>query len=98
MVAEIAREVRLMEQRAMAEADEHPQKLVSELFAACHKLLTIKPMVEQVRPRRPTVNPRASGRCNEAPGQPGEGGRVPRYVSRGTTGGASVRSKAAENR
>ena len=34
MVAEIARVVRLMEQRAMAEADEHPQKLVSELFAA----------------------------------------------------------------
>jgi len=34
MVAEIAREVRLMEQRPMAEADEHPQKLVSELFAA----------------------------------------------------------------
>jgi hypothetical protein len=42
--------------------------------------------------------PHAGGRCNEAPGQPGEGGRVPRYVSRGTTGGASVRSKAAENR
>jgi hypothetical protein len=28
----------------------------------------------------------------------GEGGRVPRYLSRGTTGGAPVRSKAAENR
>jgi uncharacterized protein YbjT (DUF2867 family) len=42
--------------------------------------------------------PHAGGRCNEAPGQPGERGRVPRYVSRGTTSGASVRSKAAENR
>jgi hypothetical protein len=28
----------------------------------------------------------------------GEGGLVPRYRSRGPTGGASVRSKAAENR
>ena len=47
MVAEIAREVGLMEQRVMAEADEDPQKFLSQLFAARHELLTIKTMAEQ---------------------------------------------------
>jgi Mg2+ and Co2+ transporter CorA len=36
-----------MEQRVMAEADEDPQKFLSELFAARHELLAIKTMAEQ---------------------------------------------------
>ncbi|HJV13561.1 MAG TPA: CorA family divalent cation transporter [Propionibacteriaceae bacterium] len=47
MVAEIAREVGLLEQRVMAEVDEDPQKFLSELFAARHELLTIKTMATQ---------------------------------------------------
>jgi magnesium transporter len=47
MVAEIAREVGLMEQRVMAEAEEDPYKFLSELFAARHELLAIKTMAEQ---------------------------------------------------
>jgi magnesium transporter len=47
MVAEIAREIGLMEQRVMAEADEDPQKFLSQLFAARHELLTIKTMAQQ---------------------------------------------------
>src|SRR5215217_1042770 len=48
MVAEIAREVGLMEQRVMAEEDEKdPQEFLSELFAARHELLTIKTMATQ---------------------------------------------------
>jgi magnesium transporter len=47
MVAEIAREVGLMEQRVMAEEDEDPQEVLRELFAARHELLTIKTMAEQ---------------------------------------------------
>ena len=47
MVAEIAREVGLMEQRVMAESDEDPHKFLSELFAARHELLAIKTMAEQ---------------------------------------------------
>jgi len=47
MVAEIAREVGLLEQRVMAEADEDPQEFLSQLFAARHELLTIKTMAEQ---------------------------------------------------
>ena len=48
MVAEIAREVGLMEQRVMAEEDEKdPQKFLSQLFAARHELLTIKTMAAQ---------------------------------------------------
>jgi magnesium transporter len=48
MVAEIAREVGLMEQRVMAEEDEKdPQDFLSELFAARHELLTIKTMASQ---------------------------------------------------
>jgi magnesium transporter len=47
MVAEIAREVGLMEQRVMAEVDGDPQDFLSELFAARHELLTIKTMATQ---------------------------------------------------
>jgi magnesium transporter len=47
MVAEIAREVGLLEQRVMAEADEDPHEFLSELFAARHALLTIKTMASQ---------------------------------------------------
>jgi magnesium transporter len=47
MVAEIAREVGLMEQRVMADVDEDPQKFLSELFAARHELLTVMTMAEQ---------------------------------------------------
>src|SRR5215218_6739911 len=48
MVAEIAREVGLMEQRVMAEEEEKdPQAFLSELFAARHELLTIKTMASQ---------------------------------------------------
>ena len=47
MVADIARKVGLLEQRVMAEADEDPQKLLSQLFAARHELLTIKTMAPQ---------------------------------------------------
>jgi Mg2+ and Co2+ transporter CorA len=47
MVAEIAREVGLMEQRVMADVDEDPQEFLSELFAARHELLTIRTMAEQ---------------------------------------------------
>ncbi len=47
MVAEIAREVGLLEQRVMAEADEDPHEFLSELFAARHELLTIKTMASQ---------------------------------------------------
>ena len=47
MVADIAREVGLMEQRVMADVNEDPQKFLSELFAARHGLLTIKTMAAQ---------------------------------------------------
>ena len=47
MVAEIAREVGLMEQRVMADVKEDPQEFLSELFAARHELLTIKTMAIQ---------------------------------------------------
>jgi magnesium transporter len=47
MVAEIAREVGLMEQQVMADVDEEPQKFLSQLFAARHELLTIKTMATQ---------------------------------------------------
>jgi len=47
MVAEIAREVGLIEQRVMAASDEDPQKFLSELFAARHELVAIKTMAEQ---------------------------------------------------
>jgi Mg2+ and Co2+ transporter CorA len=47
MVADIAREVGLMEQRVMADVKEDPQNFLSELFAARHELLTIKTMAAQ---------------------------------------------------
>jgi magnesium transporter len=48
MVGEIAREVGLLEQLVMAEAEEEdPQKFLSQLFAARHQLLTVKTMAEQ---------------------------------------------------
>jgi magnesium transporter len=47
MVAEIAREVGLLEQQVMAEAVADPQEFLSQLFAARHELLTIKTMAEQ---------------------------------------------------
>jgi Mg2+ and Co2+ transporter CorA len=48
MVGEIAREVGLLEQLVMAEAEEEdPQKFLNQLFAARHQLLTIKTMAEQ---------------------------------------------------
>ena len=47
LVAEIAREVGLMEQRVMADENADPQEFLSELFAARHELLTIKTMAEQ---------------------------------------------------
>jgi magnesium transporter len=48
MVAEIAREVGLMEQRVMADEDaKDPQDFLSQLFAARHELLTIKTMASQ---------------------------------------------------
>jgi magnesium transporter len=48
LVSEIAREVGLLEQLVMAEAEEaDPQKFLSQLFAARHQLLTIKTMAEQ---------------------------------------------------
>ena len=47
MVAEIARDVGLMEQRVMAGAEEDPHEFLSQLFAARHELLTIKTMAEQ---------------------------------------------------
>jgi magnesium transporter len=48
LVGEIAREVGLLEQLVMAEAEEEdPQKFLSQLFAARHQLLTIKTMAEQ---------------------------------------------------
>jgi Mg2+ and Co2+ transporter CorA len=47
MVADIAREVGLMEQRVMGDVEEDPQKFLSQLFAARHELLTIKTMAAQ---------------------------------------------------
>jgi Mg2+ and Co2+ transporter CorA len=47
MVADIAREVGLLEQRVMADVKEDPQRFLSELFAARHGLLTIKTMATQ---------------------------------------------------
>jgi len=49
MVAEIAGEVGLLEQRVMAEAEEDPQPFLGQLFALRHELLTIKTMAEQGR-------------------------------------------------
>jgi magnesium transporter len=47
LVAEIARQVGLMEQRVMAASDEEPQEFLTQLFTARHELLTIKTMASQ---------------------------------------------------
>jgi magnesium transporter len=48
LVADIAREVGLLEQRVMlAATEEEPQKFLTELFTARHELLTIKTMASQ---------------------------------------------------
>jgi magnesium transporter len=47
LVADIAREVGLLEQRVMAASDEDPQDFLSQLFTARHELLTIKTMAAQ---------------------------------------------------
>jgi Mg2+ and Co2+ transporter CorA len=47
LVADIAREVGLLEQRVTSEADEEPQTFLTQLFTARHELLTIKTMSSQ---------------------------------------------------
>ena len=47
LVAEIARQVGLLEQRVMAASDEEPQTFLTALFTARHELLTIKTMASQ---------------------------------------------------
>jgi magnesium transporter len=47
LVADIAREVGLLEQRVMLASDEEPQTFLNELFTARHELLTIKTMTSQ---------------------------------------------------
>ncbi len=47
LVAEIARQVGLLEQRVMASSDEDPQEFLNQLFTARHELLTIKTMASQ---------------------------------------------------
>jgi magnesium transporter len=47
LVADLARQVGLLEQRVMLAGDEEPQAFLSELFAARHELLTIKTMAAQ---------------------------------------------------
>ena len=47
LVADIAREVGLLEQRVMASSNEEPQEFLTQLFTARHELLTIKTMASQ---------------------------------------------------
>jgi magnesium transporter len=47
LVAEIARQVGLLEQRVIAAGDEEPQEFLTQLFTARHELLTIKTMASQ---------------------------------------------------
>src|SRR5215218_2526405 len=47
LVADIAREVGLLEQRVMEGAEEEPQTFLTHLFTARHELLTIKTMAAQ---------------------------------------------------
>lgn len=47
LVADLAREVGLLEQRVMASSNEDPQDFLAELFSARHQLLTIKTMAAQ---------------------------------------------------
>lgn len=46
-VAELARQVGLLEQRVTAAADEEPQEFLTELFSARHQLLTVRTMASQ---------------------------------------------------
>jgi len=47
LVADIAREVGLLEQRVMASNDDEPQEFLTELFTARHEMLTIRTMATQ---------------------------------------------------
>jgi magnesium transporter len=47
LVADLARQVGLLEQRVMAAVDEEPQRFLTELFTARHELLTIRTMAAQ---------------------------------------------------
>jgi magnesium transporter len=47
LVAELARQVGLMEQRVMLSSDEEPQTFLTQLFTARHELLTIRTMASQ---------------------------------------------------
>jgi len=47
LVADIAREVGLLEQRVMGAVEAEPQTFLTELFTARHELLTIKTMASQ---------------------------------------------------
>lgn len=47
LVAELARQVGLLEQRVMAAVEEEPQKFLTELFTARHELMTIRTMASQ---------------------------------------------------
>lgn len=47
MVAELARQVGLLEQRVTAASDEEPQRFLTELFSARHQLLTVRTMASQ---------------------------------------------------
>jgi magnesium transporter len=47
LVAEIARQVGLLEQRVMLASDEEPQEFLTQLFTARHELLTIRTMASQ---------------------------------------------------
>ena len=47
LVADIARQVGLLEQRVMLSSDEEPERFLTELFTARHELLTIRTMASQ---------------------------------------------------
>ena len=47
LVAEIARDVGLLEQRVMSAGDEDPQAFLTQLFTARHELLTVRTMAAQ---------------------------------------------------
>ncbi len=47
LIAELARQVGLLEQRVMAAVEEEPQKFLTQLFTARHELMTIRTMASQ---------------------------------------------------
>jgi magnesium transporter len=47
LVADLARQVGLLEQRVMLSSDEEPERFLTELFTARHELLTIRTMASQ---------------------------------------------------